>query len=138
MTSRRYDASLSVDERKRHGVFYTPEPVVRYLLHATAPVGPVADLSCGDGAFLVEAAQAGYPVMGIDRDPKALKQARAHLKSFPKKRWKLHCGDGLAPELLQTPDVVLGNPPYLEAKKADRAREGPLPETFPRRRARWV
>ena len=69
--------------------------------------------------------------MGIDRDPKALKQAASDLKGFPKKRCRLHCGDGLAPELLQTPDVVLGNPPYLEAKKADKAVKNRCRKLFP-------
>src|SRR5690242_4918235 len=87
----RYDASLPASERKRHGVFYTPEPVVRYLLRATAPAGPVADLSCGDGAFLVEAARAGLPVMGIERDPEALARAEAALAASGAER-RLHCG----------------------------------------------
>jgi len=113
-----YDAGLPVAERKRHGVFYTPEPVVRYLLRATAPRGPVADLSCGDGAFLIAAARAGLPVMGIERDAEALARAEAALAAENARRW-LHCGDGLAPALPWTPDVVLGNPPYLEAKKTD-------------------
>jgi len=114
----RYDASLPVDERKRHGVFYTPEPVVSYLLRATAPRGPVADLSCGDGVFLTAAARAGLPVMGIERDAEALARAETVLAAANAWRW-LHCGDGLAPALPWTPDVVLGNPPYLEAKKTD-------------------
>jgi len=126
----RYDASLSSTERKRHGVFYTPAPVVRYLLRATAPVGPVADLSCGDGAFLVEAARAGLPVMGIERDPEALAHAETALAALGAER-SLHCGDGLAPALPWTPDVVLGNPPYLEAKKTDPALKRLCRERFP-------
>ena len=72
----RYDATLSTTERKRHGVFYTPLSVVRYLLRVTAPVGPVADLSCGDGAFLTEAAALELPVMGIEQDAAALGAGR--------------------------------------------------------------
>ncbi|HEX2951631.1 MAG TPA: N-6 DNA methylase, partial [Armatimonadota bacterium] len=116
----RYDATLSVKVRKRHGIFYTPEPVVRYLLRATAPQDAVADLSCGDGAFLVEAARAGYSVMGIDRDRQALTEAAHHLAAYPAEQWHLRCGDGLKPKFPRIPDVVLGNPPYLEAKKAGR------------------
>ncbi|MHB0936917.1 MAG: Eco57I restriction-modification methylase domain-containing protein [Armatimonadota bacterium] len=126
----RYDASLTADERKRHGVFYTPESVVRYLLRATAPRGPVADLSCGDGAFLVEAARAGLPVMGIDRDAEALARAEEALANLNAER-RLYCGDGLAPALPWTPDVVLGNPPYLEAKKTDPALKRLCRERFP-------
>lgn len=126
----RYDTSLSVAERKQHGVFYTPAPVVRYLLRATAPRGPVVDLSCGDGAFLSEAARAGHAVMGIDRDPLALAHAGDACAEFSVDRW-LHCGDGLAPELPRVPDVVLGNPPYLEAKKADREMKLRCRQRFP-------
>lgn len=127
----RYDTSLPPDERKRHGVFYTPDPVVRYLLRATAPAGPVADLSCGDGAFLVQAAQAGFPVMGVDRDVQALEQAAAHLSAFPQQTCHLHCGNGLEHQFSVAPDVVLGNPPYLEAKKTDPALKALCRRLFP-------
>ncbi|MHB9131118.1 MAG: Eco57I restriction-modification methylase domain-containing protein [Armatimonadota bacterium] len=131
MIVERYDAGLPTAERKRHGIFYTPDPVVRYLLRATAPRGPVADLSCGDGAFLLEAAQRGLPVMGIDRDKAALANAAERLASFPADRWHLHYGDGLTPVLPWTPDVVLGNPPYLEAKKTDAALKARCRRLFP-------
>lgn len=125
-----YDTSLSPAERKRHGVFYTPLPVVRYLLRATAPMGPVADLSCGDGVFLAAAAQAGMPVMGIERDPDALAHAEATLTAYDVPH-HLHCGDGLLPALPWTPDVVLGNPPYLEAKRTDPALKAHCRACFP-------
>lgn len=127
----RYDASLPHAERKRHGVFYTPDPVVRYLLRAGAPTGPVADLSCGDGAFLAAAAAAGVPVMGIERDPAALAAAAEHLAPYPTDRCVLQQGDGLAPSLPWVPDVVLGNPPYLEAKKTDRTLKDLCRARFP-------
>ncbi|HEY3378601.1 MAG TPA: TaqI-like C-terminal specificity domain-containing protein [Armatimonadota bacterium] len=127
----RYDVTLPVSERKRHGVYYTPEPVVRYLLRATAPTGAVADLSCGDGAFLLEAAHAEHRVMGIDRDATALDHAAERLAMIPAERWHLQCADGLAPHFPETPDVVLGNPPYLEAKKADPALKAHCRALFP-------
>ncbi|HOS43402.1 MAG TPA: hypothetical protein PK794_06910, partial [Armatimonadota bacterium] len=138
-----YDASLTMAERKRHGVFYTPGPVVRYLLRATAPAGPVADLSCGDGAFLAEAAGLGLPVMGIEQDAAALARAEERLSVIippligergqggEGARYHLHCGDGLIPDLPWTPDVVLGNPPYLEAKKAAAALKACCRRLFP-------
>ena len=125
-----YDTSLSAAERKRHGVFYTPEPVVRYLLRATAPAGPVADLSCGDGAFLTAAAHAGWPVMGVERDPQALACAEARLDAYPVRRW-LYCGDGLQAVWPWAPDVVLGNPPYLESKKTAPALKAHCRALFP-------
>jgi SAM-dependent methyltransferase len=126
----RYDATLTTAERKRHGVFYTPAPVVRYLLRATAPAGAVVDLSCGDGGFLVAAAEAGCPVMGVEQDAAALARAEAALAAFPVPRVLIH-GDGLAPALPWTPDVVLGNPPYLEAKKADPALKARCRRLYP-------
>ncbi len=127
MPSLRYDASLPVAERKRHGVYYTPAGVTRYLVRATAPCGPVVDLSCGDGAFLVEAARSGLPVIGVERDPEALAHARATLGPEA----TLLLGDGLATVLPCAPDVVLGNPPYLEAKKADPAVKAQCRARFP-------
>lgn len=125
-----YDTSLPTAERKRHGVFYTPEAVVRYLLRVTAPRGPVADLSCGDGAFLLEAARAGLRVMGIERDAEALARAEAELAPLGVER-RLICGDGLDATLPWLPDVVLGNPPYLEAKKTDPALKQHCRTLFP-------
>lgn len=130
MTSR-FDTSLPTAERKRHGVYYTPDSVVRYLLRATAPTGAVADLSCGDGGFLVEAARAGLAVMGVDRDQRAVDLAQAQLADFPQERCHVRCGDGLAPEFPHTPDVVLGNPPYLEAKKAEKLLKDRCRTLFP-------
>jgi hypothetical protein len=127
----RTDAALTTAERKRHGIYYTPVQVVRYLLAATAPRGPVADISCGDGAFLEEAARAGFAVMGVDQDVAALAHARAALDAIPGARHHLLHGDGLAPALPETPDVVLGNPPYLEAKKADAALKARCRALFP-------
>lgn len=126
--SDRYDTSLSIAERKRHGVFYTPLPVVRYLLRVTAPAGAVADLSCGDGAFLAEAAAMGLPVMGIEQDAAALALLEGRLGAGVH---YLHCGDGLMPDLPTMPDVVLGNPPYLEAKKADKGLKARCRVLFP-------
>jgi len=122
-----YDTTLPLAERKRRGAFYTPEPVVRYLLRATAPRGAVADLSCGDGAFLRAAAAAGLRVLGIDQDAEALARARAALGPAA---W-LREGDGLAAALPECPDVVLGNPPYLEAKTTDPALKAACRQRFP-------
>ncbi len=131
MPPNRYDTQLTTSERKQRGVFYTPVEVVRYLLHATNPAGPVADISCGDGAFLEVAARAGHMVMGIDQDADALACAQDTLSHFTGAKWHLHCGDGLLPVLPAVPDVVLGNPPYLEAKKTDAALKAHCKKLFP-------
>lgn len=131
MPANRYDTQLTTAARKQHGIFYTPVEVVRYLLHATNPAGPVADISCGDGAFLEVAAQAGHMVMGIDQDADALACAQETLSHITGAKWHLHCGDGLQPILPQVPDVVLGNPPYLEAKKTHPALKGHCKKLFP-------
>ncbi|MEI7832606.1 MAG: N-6 DNA methylase [bacterium] len=131
MAIERYDAKLSTCKRKQHGIFYTPVEVVRYLLQATAPSGPVADISCGDGAFLEEAARAGHMVMGIDQDADALACAQDSLSRIAEAKWHLHNGDGLQPDLPQVPDVVLGNPPYLEAKKTDASLKDHCKKLFP-------
>ena len=55
---------MKVSDRKRHGVVYTPAPVVDLILDHVLPLtadelaeASICDPSCGDGAFLVGAAR---------------------------------------------------------------------------------
>jgi SAM-dependent methyltransferase len=61
----------------------TSEPVVKEMLEL-AKVGPrdiVYDLGCGDGRIVIAAAQRGARAVGIDIDPKRIKEARANAKA---------------------------------------------------------
>lgn len=62
-----YDENLNKDHRKKNGVYYTPKPIVKYILQNTLDkylqehIGievsdvKVIDISCGTGNFLIEA-----------------------------------------------------------------------------------
>ena len=111
---------------------------------ARRPSARIADLSCGAGAFLVAAAarlaallqvQGVSPakgarildeaLIGLDRDAAAVAVAREQLQAvaaehgFPGARFPhVRAGDALLREPLPPLTFVVGNPPYLEAKKA--------------------
>ncbi len=78
LRSRRQAGAAPLSQRKTDGVFYTPDPVVRYIVQQT--LAPLADASpghdhplrvldpaCGDGAFLVEVFR--FLVARADEDP---------------------------------------------------------------------
>ncbi len=109
--------------RRRHGTYYTPAPLVAWMLERTRSAGGLdrcCDPSCGAGAFLVAAARDGVALRqlhGFDCNPLAVLATRLALVQA-----------GLPPEsacrqvrlldaLRETPptrgfDVVCGNPPW--------------------------
>lgn len=140
-----YEAALAESPfRKKRGAFYTPRDVVKFttgrtlgpILRGRPPV--VFDPAAGCGAFLLEAgrALAGFvPVeklpgllFGMDVDEGAVETARMSLAIefdiAPEKWVGLVCGDlfklGAAKKLLPsgTCDALLGNPPFLNVKRA--------------------
>lgn len=109
-------------ERKLKGAYYTPPGLVAHALDALPPPAPgaeVADLACGDGAWLVEA-QARWPearLSGIDLDRCAVQAAALRLPDA-----RLKVADGLSATLPPL-DLVLGNPPW-GAGRSGRVRRG--------------
>lgn len=120
------------EQRRARGAFYTPAPLVDFVV--TAVLGPLArarprtltvlDPACGDGRFLVAAARwlgARAPtiklrVLGIERDAPSAQLARARLAALPRVESAVTDGEALlgAPKLTAV-DAVLGNPPYLRS-----------------------
>jgi SAM-dependent methyltransferase len=114
---------MTADPRRRLGAYYTPPHLVAHALD-TLPSPPtrarVADLACGEGAWLAEAA-ARWPaarLVGVDLDRAALARAALALGD----RVELRAGDG-ATERLGPLDLVVGNPPW-GAGRAERVRRG--------------
>lgn len=99
----------SSETRKALGAYYTPPGLVeRALASLPRPRGLVADLACGDGAWLAAAAARwpGLPLYGVDIDPGAAGAARERLGPAA----RIEVGDGLA---ARGPfDCVVGNPPW--------------------------
>ncbi len=129
--SNAYDASLSANERKRTGAWYTPHALVAHVVEQTiAHVQPgtvlrVLDPACGDGRFLIEAARViraagGIPQLtGADIDLGGL----AH--STTSEQIEALQGDSLERDWGDRRfDVVVGNPPFLSQMASATARSG--------------
>lgn len=128
-------ARLAPDRLER-GLFYTPEPLVRWLWTLIDAVEPglsegrtptVLDPACGSGRLLLEAARRGWRTVGIDPDPVALALAREALP-----RAELHALDALSEAARLPPvDLLIANPPYGRRPPSAFIREQVAPFAFP-------
>jgi len=94
---------LTPARRRQLGSFYTPSPVVRFMARGclqgdSRRTGRILDPACGDGMFLIGAAEeilAGRrslaprrlkivreQIFGVDLDPEAIEQARQRMTSW--------------------------------------------------------
>lgn len=129
--------------RKLRGGYYSPIDLARLILARLRlrPDDLVLDPACGDGSFLEAAlAEGATHVVGLDVDPDAAREARARLGV----KVRVGCADALA---WNTPEeaaraagialpsrgrlLVVGNPPYVEAKRLPRETKRALAERFP-------
>jgi SOS regulatory protein LexA len=172
-----YEQFITRDERKRLGQFYTPEPVIDYILDQTGYIHNIddkriIDISCGSGGFTTRAANRLINrlknnhdkistietvvdnIYGLDINPFACYLAETNIliqlldliieakKENPKyivPKINIYQTNTMEnPSLLSKEeriireiknkagkfsngfDFVVGNPPYLEAKKMDR------------------
>ncbi|MGI9297221.1 MAG: HsdM family class I SAM-dependent methyltransferase [Gammaproteobacteria bacterium] len=144
-----------IGERKRRGVVYTPRWVVDEILSRVCGGGLrgrlLCDPACGDGNFLVAAAEQIISekgerkrlkkdlqdgICGFDSDPDALRKCRARLDAVAwargvraKINWNLREMDSVdknrVSEYFGAFDFVVGNPPYIRIQhlpKETRAR----------------
>jgi len=117
--------------RKLNGVVYTPIELARAMVARLelADGMTLLDPACGEGVFLVAALERARALgislrlEGWDVDGEALARAERSLKDAARRLgpgrgrpWLLVHRDGLASEPRRF-DVVVGNPPYLEAKR---------------------
>lgn len=110
-------ASRPIDAQKQLGAFYTPVDAVRFLVQWGLEVAPgrVMDPSCGDGRFLVVAAEMGAThLIGIDLDENAIAETTAALKSVQPPA-QLITSDffKVSPATVMPVDLVVGNPPFI-------------------------
>ena len=139
--------------RKRHGVVYTPEWVASLILDNALPADPgalaaaaICDPACGDGAFLVPAAErllaslerddalgALRRMAGYDIDGEAVARCRARLDATLEAR---HPGERVAWNVKRRDAFdraafrgdrgrfthVVGNPPYIRVQHLEAAR----------------
>lgn len=105
----RRPTTVASKARKALGAYYTPPELVEAALCTLpAPAGVVADLSCGDGAWLAAAAQRwpGAQLFGADIDPVAVAAAKARLGDAA----VLEVADGT--KVAGPFDYIIGNPPW--------------------------
>lgn len=152
--ARRYalPADLDAESRLKTGAFYTPDPIVDFMV-ATVLSGrkfplSICDYACGGGAFLagvIRYLKKNFPadfqsycrnLWGIDINPSAVELARKNLPEIPPENFI--CADtlnGTIPEKYSF-DIIIGNPPYRcggvrnrESFSAERQKE--LKKLFP-------
>jgi predicted RNA methylase len=114
---------------KLNGVTYTPLAVARQMV-AQLPMSDGAhwiDPACGDGTFMIAALEKAvelnisFTISGWDIDGDAVSLAEHRLaQEFPNSasvQWRVEHRDALASQWPDGVDAVVGNPPYLEAKR---------------------
>jgi hypothetical protein len=134
------DRARSRQRRRAQGAFFTPAPLVRFVVERTlaarwraapvawrddgSPVLGVVDPAAGDGRFLAaalealvargadRAATARRCLVGVERDPDFAALAREAVPGAA-----VHCGEALLdpPEGVSGADLIVGNPPYLRS-----------------------
>lgn len=132
-----YEARTS--PRKLRGGYYTPLELARLVVRRLRP-GPedvVVDPACGDGVFLAAAlAEGATRVVGFDVDAEAVEQARGRVGREADVRQADVLDEGGLERLLGARPVegrllVVGNPPYVEAKRLAREVKSRLARRYP-------
>lgn len=140
----------ALSDEKRHGVHYTPEQLAAFV--ARRAVGAlrgdhttcltVLDPACGAGELLAAVANAASAsglaapdLVGVDRDPAAIRLATARLQHVRAESVSLRCGDYLAPTTVPAADtgrydLVICNPPYVRTQVLGAARSRDLARRF--------
>jgi len=183
-----YEQFITREERKKLGQFYTPEPIIDYILDQTGYVEHIEnkriiDISCGSGGFTTRAANRLINklkneknkeeiikkvidnIYGLDINPFACYLAETNIllqlldliievkqsdHNFKVPKINIFQTNTIeTPSLLSNDeqnikniknksgkfidgfDLVVGNPPYLEAKKMDRKTKDLCAETCP-------
>ncbi len=151
------EAGRRTSVRKLNGQFYTPLPVARRLVEQVRWPGPdgeavLCDPACGDGVFLEAALDKArglglsgrrlrrlveHGLVGWDLDAEALGEARQRLAAACSAAGcggaepRLEHRDGLETGGGEAFDCVVGNPPYLEAKRMPDALKARIRAGFP-------
>jgi hypothetical protein len=142
---------------KLRGQYYTPEGLVRRIFERLDldPESRVVDPACGDGRFLAGALaefNRRFPaepperwlgqIQGWDINPEAIGEARHRLAALVRTLWGAAVSEsslnvqqadrlatGARPEAARL--VVVGNPPYVEAKRLDAGQKTELRGRYP-------
>lgn len=134
--SRSLTASLTKDEKKNGGIFFTPPGCIQQILallrkllgdggrgRATA-VKTILEPSCGSGEF-ISALVREFPrakIHGIELHPDIYKAVSQKYEGS-KHNITIQNGDFLKYTASSVPDLIIGNPPYFVMKKEDVPKE---------------
>jgi len=130
-------AQANRSERRRRGVYFTPGPVVEYIvrrIEQLVPEGPlrIVDPACGGGVFLLGVARLagkrpGSSLAGFDVSQAAVTVTRrlledANVTAHVECTNPLLAGEALAETLVDASStlIVVGNPPYANYGRLNR------------------
>jgi hypothetical protein len=134
--SKRITESLTKDEKKNGGIFFTPPSCIQQIMEllrgvslSTHPFETILEPSCGSGEFL-SALMRQYPtawITGVEFHPVIYAEVSTHFNSLVGGgRVSIQHGDFLkySPATgTGPPDLIIGNPPYFVMKKEEVAAE---------------
>lgn len=134
-----YERLLSGDQRRAAGQFFTPfwagELMAGWLL--SEPTDLLLDPGCGSGALLIPAARSSgrgdASLLGIERDPLALRMAELNRALHRIPACELRRGDFLVDALEERPDAIVCNPPYSRHHEIPADAKAAIHEGFERR-----
>ena len=113
--------SLSKDQKKKDGIFFTPLNTIRVNLNALKPyfkyINDVLEPSCGSCEYIQEIMKQNknVKITGIEYN----KNIYDKIKSFENEQIKIFNKDFLNIDDAKRFDLIIGNPPYYVIKKSD-------------------
>jgi len=124
-------ATLTAEEKKNGGIFFTPpsciQRIMTLLRGVSVTIRTILEPSCGSGEFITAVSRAypGANITGIEFHPVIYK---AVSQKFAGTGVRVQHGDfmtydAIAAFAITSPDLIIGNPPYFVMKKEDVAAE---------------
>lgn len=115
--------SITKDEKKNAGIFFTPpsciQRIITLLRGVSVSIHSILEPSCGSGEFITALIRA-YPdsnITGVEFHPKIYE---AVSQKFAVTRVRIQHGDFLKYDHTgPSPDLIIGNPPYFVMKKEE-------------------
>lgn len=134
-----YERLLSGEQRRAAGQFFTPlwagEVMAGWLL--SEPRRLLLDPGCGSGALLIAAARrrgrGKAKLLGIERDPLALRMAELNRTLREIEGCEVRLGDFLLDPLQARSDAIICNPPYSRHHEIPPAEKAAIHDGFERR-----
>tara|TARA_Y100000593_G_scaffold94509_1_gene193947 strand:- start:2929 stop:4194 length:1266 start_codon:yes stop_codon:yes gene_type:complete len=112
--SEQYYKDTSLEHRKKHGQYFTPEDLKRKALSLIGPIktnAKVLENSCGSGEFIksIMELNSSVSITAYDIDQKLVQLVKRSFSAV-----ECHCQDYLLLEHSPVYDYVIGNPPYFQ------------------------